>query len=158
MSISVILPQYIILTDGDILDTPIEELLIQQEEALRGLGFNEDVYYNTSFNCHYFNSRFFNECDSFETIADAIQGLAIKDGVDLVQFTNGNIGFVADGYTHPNGFEITDALFKVSIPNIEPSLYADISEALTKYHIAKKYFRDASLEVISATKLVKGGE
>ena len=43
----------------------------------------------------------------YDCIDDAIQGLALKDGCDLVEFENGNLGFV--GYYHgfdENWFEI----------------------------------------------------
>lgn len=36
----------------------------------------------------------------------AIQHLAIKEGYDMVQFSNGNYGFVAYYNGVPNGFEI----------------------------------------------------
>ena len=39
-------------------------------------------------------------------IDDAIQCLAIKDGVDMVQFSNGNYGFVAYYSGDTNGFEV----------------------------------------------------
>jgi len=37
---------------------------------------------------------------------DAIQHLAIKDGYDLIQFENGNYGYVAYYNGIENGFEI----------------------------------------------------
>lgn len=51
-------------------------------------------------------------CDDFYRYAatteidEYIQYLAIKDGCDLVRFSNGNLGFVAYYNGHKNGFEI----------------------------------------------------
>ena len=58
---------------------------------------------------HYFNSAFRNE--SFvigytSEIDDYIDGLAIKDGIDIVQYENGNYGFMANYSGRGNGFEI----------------------------------------------------
>lgn len=41
-----------------------------------------------------------------DTADEAIQYLSIKDGVDLVEFPNGNIGFVAYYNNHLDAFEI----------------------------------------------------
>lgn len=41
-----------------------------------------------------------------ESIDEYTQYLAVKDGVNLVRFSNGNLGFVAYYNGHENGFEI----------------------------------------------------
>ncbi len=39
---------------------------------------------------------------------DAVAALASKEGIDLVQFENGNYGFVAYYNENENGFEILE--------------------------------------------------
>lgn len=46
------------------------------------------------------------EYASKKEIDEYIQYLAIKDGLDLVRFENGNLGFIAYYNGHENGFEI----------------------------------------------------
>jgi hypothetical protein len=41
-----------------------------------------------------------------ESIDEYTQYLAVKDGLDLVRFSNGNLGYVAYYNGHQNGFEI----------------------------------------------------
>ena len=55
------------------------------------------------------DTHFCDECYYYTAateITDYIQYLAIKDGVNLVRFPNGNLGFVAYYSGHENGFEI----------------------------------------------------
>lgn len=74
------------------------ELFIEQEAKLKELGYtwNSEVY------AHDFDDE--EGCN--DTIDGHIESLAIKDGVDLVRFENGNIGFVAYYNNWTNGFEI----------------------------------------------------
>ena len=55
------------------------------------------------------DTHFCDDCYKY-TVATEIEGyleyLAIKDGVDLVRFSNGNLGFIAYYSGHENGFEI----------------------------------------------------
>ena len=46
------------------------------------------------------------EITTKNVIIHFIEYLAIKDGYDLVRFSNGNLGFVAYYNGHKNGFEI----------------------------------------------------
>lgn len=99
------IPNYKILTSKSVLDIPFDENhetemenLIREQESMYG-----DCNIHT---IHFFDSAFFNESTEEMTINDAIECLAIKDGVDLVQFENKNKGFVAYYNTKINGFEI----------------------------------------------------
>ena len=76
----------------------------EQQEKLKILGFKYER--GTDYVCHFFDSVFFDEDTNATSIPEAIEYLAIKDGVDLVQFENGNYGFVAYYNGHENGFEI----------------------------------------------------
>lgn len=60
----------------------------------------------TEYLCLFFDSVFFDEQITEFCIDEAIEALAIKDGVDIVRFDNGNIGFIAYYNGHKNGFEI----------------------------------------------------
>ena len=76
----------------------------EQQEKLKILGFKYER--GVDYVCHFFNSVFFDEETCVTSIPEAIECLAIKDGVDLVLFTNGNYGFVAYYNGNENGFEI----------------------------------------------------
>lgn len=60
----------------------------------------------TEYLCHFFDSVFFDEQTTEFCVDEAIEALAIKDGVDIVRFNNGNVGFIAYYNGHENGFEI----------------------------------------------------
>ena len=81
-----------------------EKIIAEQEEKREIFGIVDDDQYL----CHFFNSKFSNGRTAYYTIDDAIQCLAIKEGFDMVQFSNGNLGFVAFYDGTPNGFEIID--------------------------------------------------
>lgn len=58
------------------------------------------------------DTAFCNECYIYrpaKEINEQIQYLAVKDGVDLVRFSNGNLGFVAYYNGNENAFEIIPA-------------------------------------------------
>ena len=106
------LQKYKILTEISVLDIPYkndeqftsecEKLVTEQDEILREKGFE-------LFECckiHFLESSYTTNTKREMEIADAIQCLAIKDGVDLVQFENGNYGYVAYYNGVENGFEI----------------------------------------------------
>ncbi len=76
----------------------------EQQEKLKILGFKYKR--GVDYVCHFFYSTYFYEETCVTSIPEAIKYLAIKDGVDLVQFTNGNYGFVAYYNGNENGFEI----------------------------------------------------
>lgn len=76
----------------------------EQISKLETLGFKYE--WKTSYLCHFFDSPFFDEDTNTMSIPEAIECLAIKDGVDLVQYSNGNYGFVAYYNGYKNGFEI----------------------------------------------------
>lgn len=95
---------YTILTKGKVEDDDHEALFEEQDALLTEMGFS--LYSYNTYPIHYFDSAFYDECTVEETLHDAIDGLAIKEGTDLVQFDNGNIGFVAYYGEHKNGFEI----------------------------------------------------
>lgn len=81
-----------------------DKLVEEQNEKLKIFGY-EDKYYDNHL-IHFFDSKFFNDTTIEETIDNAIEMLAIKDGVDLVKFDNGNLGYVAYYNGLLNGFEI----------------------------------------------------
>lgn len=76
-----------------------EKIIEEQEEKRKVFGLNDDDLYLC---------KFYNGHTGFFTIDDAIQHLDIKEGFDMVQFSNGNLGFVAYYDGMPNGFEIID--------------------------------------------------
>lgn len=105
-------PKYKILTNKSVLDIPYkndtqhteecEALVKEQDEILKANGF--DLF--KRYKIHILDSHYSNETYINEEINEAVQYLAIKDGVDLVQFENGNYGFVAYYNGYENGFEI----------------------------------------------------
>ena len=105
-------PSYKVITSKSVLDIPYESaeqnerdcelLIIEQDKILKELGFKLLKCYKL----HFFESRYTSNTEREMEIEDAIQCLAIKDGVDLVQFDNGNYGYVAYYNGVENGFEI----------------------------------------------------
>lgn len=75
----------------------LEALYNEQMSVLEQLGYDYYLDYITIYGNH--NRKV--EVDGFYTMDEAVQGLALKDGADLVEFENGCIGFV--GYY--NGFD-----------------------------------------------------
>ena len=63
-----------------------ERLVEEQDAKLNELGYVNDgsQSYLMKFGRHY----------RIDTIYDAIQSLALKNGADLVQFSNGNVGYI----------------------------------------------------------------
>ena len=96
-----IIPEYIIITRNKTYESDPEDIVEEQYEKREILGLNGDNYL-----CHYFNSGFYDDHMMECNIDDAIQHLACKDGVDMVQFENGNYGFVAYYSGEENAFEI----------------------------------------------------
>ena len=92
---------YIIITHNKVYESEPEDIVREQEEKRNILGLN-----NKNYICHFFDSAWFDEETIEMDIDDAIQCLAIKDGVDMVQFSNGNYGFVAYYSGETNGFEV----------------------------------------------------
>lgn len=107
------LPDYSILTSMycmEIPDLPDEEVTeIKQElfeEQVTILNMNGFDYCGQLCKVHFFDSKYTHDCTRIMDIDEAVQCLAIKDGVDLVQFENSNYGFVAYYNGVENGFEI----------------------------------------------------
>ena len=92
---------YTIITRNRVFESEPEDIVREQEEKRNTLGLN-----NGSYICHFFGSPWFDEETIEMDIDDAIECLAIKDGVDMVQFSNGNYGFVAYYNGRVNGFEV----------------------------------------------------
>ena len=92
---------YTIITRNRVYESEPEDIMREQEEKRNILGLN-----NKNYICHFFDSAWFDEETIEMDIDDAIQCLAIKDGVDMVQFSNGNYGFVAYYSGDTNGFEV----------------------------------------------------
>lgn len=95
---------YTIITKGRVNETESEALYEEQTAVLKENGHD----WNDGICAHYFDSPWFYESKIHDTIDEAIQGLAIKDGVDLVRFDNGNLGFVAYYNGGKNAFEILE--------------------------------------------------
>lgn len=97
---------YTVLTSRSVLEIPYENaeqlqiLSSEQYELVNKLCPSE--YYKATF----LESYFFHEHIRKGTLNYLIQCLAVKDGVDLVQFENGKIGYVAYYSGHENGFEL----------------------------------------------------
>ena len=99
------MPKYVIITKNQVYESEpekiVEEIVEEQEEKRKLLGLDGDHYV-----CHFFDSPYSNDFTEETSIENAIQRLAIKDGYDMVQFQNGNYGFVAYYNGIVNGFEI----------------------------------------------------
>lgn len=108
------LPNFKVLTGMSVMDVPYENeqqhekdmiaLVEEQDKILEANMFKRNL--TECYLLHFFDSVFFDECNVVLTIYDGIEGLSIKDGYDLVQFENGNYGFVAYCNGNENGFEI----------------------------------------------------
>lgn len=104
------IPEYTLITFDGVYrhnyedDPNNEKLFNEQTEWLQKLGYKKDWYTEVTY--HHFDSVFSDDYTTNDTLHDAIEALAIKDGVDLVRFENGNIGFVAYYSGYKDGFEI----------------------------------------------------
>ena len=83
------------------------------------------------------------ENDSYSTgytteVNDYIDKLAIKDGVNLVRFENGNIGFVGVYNGYENGFEI----IAVTDKQLEALDMAFDDMEIVLYHDKNEVFRE----------------
>ena len=73
--------------------------------------FHELFPENKAVIVHWFDSPFANESyepSDTDSINDIIEGLAVKDGANLVRFESGNVGFVGYYNGKENGFELID--------------------------------------------------
>ena len=105
-------PSYKVITSKSVLDIPYEndkqftyeceKLVTEQNKILKA----NRIDVKETYNLHFFKSRYTSEFVMGIDIDYAIQLLAIKDGVDLVQFEDGNYGFIAYYNGVENGFEI----------------------------------------------------
>ena len=77
----------------------------EQVERCNDVGIDLDILAK-EVRIHFFESNFHNERELWMTVYEAVDALAIKDSCDLVQFDNGNYGFVATYGEIQNGFEI----------------------------------------------------
>ena len=94
--------KYAIITKNKVYESEPEEIYKEQYEKKKIFGLSDEKEYV----CHFFDSAFFDESTEAMYLEDAIERLAIKDGVDMVQFDNGNLGFIAYYSGEENGFEI----------------------------------------------------
>lgn len=83
-----------------------EELAEEQMEKIKTEVKTENVIIHILEDNHYCNEHFF--YSSKKDIDDYLEYLAVKDGVDLVRFNNGNLGYIAYYNCHENGFEIIE--------------------------------------------------
>lgn len=94
------------------------EKVLEMEEELQEQGFadlikqQDDIIgsYDGYYAVHFMEDEHFTkeEYDVYNYLYDAIQILAIKDGYDLVEFENGNMGYVAYYNGHENMFEFKE--------------------------------------------------
>jgi hypothetical protein len=107
--------KYTVLTSRSVLDISYEsawqfqrdiyDLSNEQDELVDKLCPSE--YYKATF----LESYFCNEHIRKGTLSHMIQCLAAKDGVDLVRFENGKLGYIGYYNGHEHGFEL-DAISK----------------------------------------------
>lgn len=95
------MPFFQVLTWNRIYEARPEDIIKEQNEKREILGLDDGNYL-----CHFFDSGFTTDRTIESQIDNAIQMLAIKEGYDMVQFENGNYGFVAYYDGEANGFEI----------------------------------------------------
>ncbi len=81
-----------------------EELWKEQTDFLEREVTTKNVIIHFIEDAHFINENY--HYSSKKNIDEYVQWLAIKDGFDLVRFSNGNLGFVAYYNGHKNGFEI----------------------------------------------------
>ena len=81
-----------------------EELWKEQLEFLAKEIITKNVIIHFIEDTHFCDDLY--EYATTENVDEYIQYLAVKDGVDLVRFSNGNLGYVAYYNGHENGFEI----------------------------------------------------
>lgn len=93
--------EYTIITRNRVFESEPEDIVREQEEKMQILGLDGDNY-----PIYFFASPFRRDHLAEMSVRDAIECLAIKDGYDMVQFSNGNYGFVAYYNGTENGFEI----------------------------------------------------
>lgn len=91
-------PKYIIITNNKAMENTPEDVVNEQYEKREVFGLNGSDYI-----CHYFSNDIYRVVPDID---EAIQYLNIKEGYDMVQFDNGNIGFVAYYDGAANGFEV----------------------------------------------------
>ena len=102
--------KYRVLTNKSILDidTLSDEntlaFIEEQNAILKQAGF-EDLN-SQAYIIRFHEGAFRDEYTTSLTIADAVQCLAIKEGYDVVQFENGNIGYVSYYNNYIDSFEI----------------------------------------------------
>ena len=107
------LPKYKILTSKSVLNIPYDsdsqyekecdELVTEQYEIV-----GNKLNFLNIYRIHFFDSPYTSETVRELYIFGAIEHLAIKDGYDLVQYENGNYGYVAYYNGIENGFEILE--------------------------------------------------
>lgn len=107
-----------------------ERLVEEQDAKLNELGYVND-------GSQAYLMKFDNKHYRIDTIYDAIQRLALKDGADLIQFPNGNIGFV--GYY--NGFKEEENCFEIICKADDKSLLEKYGDEFD-YQDSKELFDD----------------
>ena len=99
--------------------------------------FFELIPENTTVIYHYTEDDFYTIGNTSE-VNDCIDRLAIKDGLNLVKFENGNIGFMGTYNGYENGFEIIPAtrkqiaVFKKSESDMEIAMFNTESEIIAE--------------------------
>lgn len=106
------IPKYKVLTQKSILDMEYENEKQWEQDCLALYKEQNSILKENGIDnlesqwVHFFESPYSYDIIVKTDIDDAIEHLAIKDGVDLVQYENGNYGYVAYYSGVDNGFEI----------------------------------------------------
>ena len=103
------LPKYKVLTRKSLLNMEYVNEKQWEEDCLKLFNEQNSILKENGIDYDYVKSyiiHFFNKHTTELTIDEAIQCLIIKDGYDLVQYENGNLGYIAYYNGADNGFEI----------------------------------------------------
>jgi hypothetical protein len=104
--------------DTDIQESTLDNFWNEQTNLIEGEHFAVHFLADK----HFQDERYTLSSDILETV----ECLAIKDGIDIVQFENGNMGFVAYYNGHKNSFEfkaINEEVYeKVSYDELEEDI------------------------------------
>ena len=99
--------KYTVITKNKAYESDPDAIFTEQAKKIIELGLDDGSLW-PEVKVHFFNSAFFNEEVTVMNIYEAIRCIAVKDGMDMVLFENGNYGFIAYYNGDINGFEIVN--------------------------------------------------
>ena len=103
--------KYTILTTRSVMDIPYDSSEQYELDCAELWGEQNEIISELApskfYKCHFIEDPYYcNDITIYvRELDEAIQSLAIKDGVDLVRFENGKLGFMAYYNCHKNCFE-----------------------------------------------------